>query len=126
LMQLNHVLAFTHEKQREFVWNLITSSKYLTFNILREYWVACCVFFTVVSIFERIFKKNRFTRFFRVGFRFFVETASRYYVYSNSASLSYVLLYSSYIQAQNASFRCAVEILNWLSSVNYCECVNYR
>jgi hypothetical protein len=40
---------------REFVWNLITSSKYLAFNILREYRVACCVFFTVVSIFERIF-----------------------------------------------------------------------
>ena len=40
---------------REFVWNLITSSKHLTSNILREYWVACCVFFTVVTIFERIF-----------------------------------------------------------------------
>jgi hypothetical protein len=48
-------LAFTHN-WREFVWNLITSSKYLTFNILREYWVACCVFFyRIVSTFERMF-----------------------------------------------------------------------
>ena len=34
-------------------------------------------FFTVVSIFERIFKKNRFTRFFPVGFRFSVFCRNR-------------------------------------------------
>jgi hypothetical protein len=39
---------YTHKTKRDFVWNLITSSKYLTFNILCEYWVACCVFFTIV------------------------------------------------------------------------------
>jgi hypothetical protein len=61
---------------REFVWNLM-SSKYLTFNILREYWVACCVFFyRIVTIFERIFKKPGSLGFFVFsrsvfGFRFF-------------------------------------------------------
>jgi hypothetical protein len=43
---------------REFVWNLITSSKYLTFNILREYWVACCVFFYRSFDFRTYFLKN--------------------------------------------------------------------
>jgi hypothetical protein len=37
---------------------LITSSKYLTFNILREYWVACCVFFYRSYDFRTYFLKN--------------------------------------------------------------------
>jgi hypothetical protein len=52
-------------------WNLITSSKYLTFNILREYRVACCVFFTVVLIFELIFIKKISGFFWSVFVGFF-------------------------------------------------------
>jgi hypothetical protein len=37
---------------------LITSSKHLTFNILREYWVACCVFFYRSYDFQTYFLKN--------------------------------------------------------------------
>ena len=55
-------ITFWHlhtKNRREFVWNLITSSKYLTFNILREYWVAWCVFFYYRSFdFRTYFFKN--------------------------------------------------------------------
>jgi hypothetical protein len=56
---------------REFVWNLITSSKYLTFNILREYWVACCVFFYRSFDFRTYFLKNPVHSVFSGRFSFF-------------------------------------------------------
>jgi hypothetical protein len=48
-------------------------------------------FFTVVSIFERIFLENRFTRFFPVGFRF-IRYRSAAHVLSSSYILSCWLL----------------------------------
>jgi hypothetical protein len=50
---------------------LITSSKYLTFNILREYWVACCVFFYRSFDFRTYFLKNPVHSFFSGRFSFF-------------------------------------------------------
>jgi uncharacterized protein (UPF0305 family) len=57
-MQMNHVLAFTHEKLKRVCLKFDNVFKYLTFNILREYWVACCVFFYRSFDFQTYFLKN--------------------------------------------------------------------
>jgi hypothetical protein len=63
-LQMNPVWAFIYTRKtkvlKRFFWNLMTSSKYLTFNILCEYWVS-----SVLCLFTL---KNRFTRFWGVFF----------------------------------------------------------
>jgi hypothetical protein len=59
LLQMNQVLAFTHEKLKRFCLKFDNVFKIpYTFNILRECWVACCVFFHRSFDFRTYFLKK--------------------------------------------------------------------
>jgi hypothetical protein len=80
VLQMNQVLAFIDEKLKRFCLKFD--------NVFKN--LACCVFFTAVSIFERIFKKTGSLVFFGFfgRFSFFCRnTVSFAYIAVNIASV---------------------------------------